>query len=273
MLPECGLLQRPDFFMSRRCFACFTLAVLNLFGHLLWGAQAKELPRALVQYVQDAKRLGVKDADIKAYALRAGWNAAAVDQAMAMNVARPDDAALAAAQTGPRPDLPAAETPEGYRIGSGDVLQIIVWKEQDASVPSTMVRPDGMIAVPLLKEVHVLGMTPKEAEKAIAAGLSKYIRDADVTVVVSAINSVKAYVIGAVRVEGPILLRYRMTILQALSEVGGLTEYAKRKKIYLMRTENGRQYRLPFNYEAVIKGENMEQNITLMPNDTIVVPQ
>jgi polysaccharide export outer membrane protein len=63
-----------------------------------------------------------------------------------------------------------------------------------------------------------------------------------------------------------------MSVLQAISEAGGLTDYAKRKKIYVLRTENGKQYRLPFNYDAVIKGERMEENIPIMPDDTIVVP-
>jgi polysaccharide export outer membrane protein len=65
---------------------------------------------------------------------------------------------------------------------------------------------------------------------------------------------------------------YRMTVMQAISEAGGLTDYAKRKKIYVLRDENGRQFKLPFNYDAVLKGEHMELNILLMPGDTLVVP-
>jgi polysaccharide biosynthesis/export protein len=78
--------------------------------------------------------------------------------------------------------------------------------------------------------------------------------------------------IGAVKKEGPIQYTYRMTVMQALSEAGGLTEYAKRKKIYVLRTENGKEYRLPFDYDAVLKGERMDSNIPLLPNDTLVVP-
>jgi polysaccharide export outer membrane protein len=63
-----------------------------------------------------------------------------------------------------------------------------------------------------------------------------------------------------------------MTIMQALSEAGGLTDYAKRKKIYVLRSQDGKEYMLPFNYDAVLKGEHMELNIPLMPGDTIVVP-
>jgi polysaccharide export outer membrane protein len=74
-----------------------------------------------------------------------------------------------------------------------------------------------------------------------------------------------------VKHEGADDLKYPMTVLQALTEAGGLTDYAKRKKIYILRTENGRQFRLPFNYDVVIRGEQLEQNIWVMPNDTIVV--
>jgi polysaccharide export outer membrane protein len=63
-----------------------------------------------------------------------------------------------------------------------------------------------------------------------------------------------------------------MTVMQALGEAGGLTDYAKRKRIYILRTENGKEYRLDFNYEEVIRTQRMEQNVELLPGDTIVVP-
>ncbi len=162
---------------------------------------------------------------------------------------------------------------DDYKIGAGDVLQISVWKEPDVSVPTVVVRPDGKIAVPLIKEIQVEGLTPKEAEALITDRLGKYINDVNVTVVVTEINSKKVFVLGAVEHQGPIPYTYRMSVVQALSEAGGLTDYAKRKKIYVLRNENGKDYRMPFDYQAVIKGEKMEQNIQLLPGDTIVVPQ
>jgi polysaccharide export outer membrane protein len=175
---------------------------------------------------------------------------------------------VAAAQTA----IPDQQLPDALPLGAGDVLQISVWKELDASVPSVVVRPDGMITVPLLKDIQVVGRTPREVEKIISDGLSKYIHDPNVTVVVAASNSKKVYVIGAVGREGPLPYTYRMTVLQALSEAGGLTDYAKRKKIYIIRTESGRDYRLDFNYDQAIKGERMDQNILLQPGDTLVIP-
>jgi len=160
-----------------------------------------------------------------------------------------------------------------YRIGEGDVLQISVWGEPAASVPTGVVRPDGMISLPLIKDIHVSGLTPAEAEKAITEMLSKLIQGADVTVIVSQIHSKKIFVVGGgVKKEGPIAFSYRMTVMQALSEAGGLSDYAKRKKIYVLRNENGRQYKLPFDYDAVLNGERMELNVPLQAGDTLVVP-
>jgi polysaccharide biosynthesis/export protein len=86
------------------------------------------------------------------------------------------------------------------------------------------------------------------------------------------VHSKHIYLIGAVKKEGSMDLKYPMTILQALSEAGGLTDYAKRKRIYLLRTEGGKQFRFMFNYDVALRGEQMEQNIYVEPNDTIVVP-
>jgi polysaccharide biosynthesis/export protein len=165
--------------------------------------------------------------------------------------------------------LPAVD----YQIGEGDVLQISIWGEPAASVPSVVVRPDGKISMPLLKDVLVSGLTPAQVEKVITDRMADIIKAADVTVIVSQVNSKKVYLLGAVKKEGTIPYTYRMSVMQALSEAGGLTDYAKRKKIYVMRNENGNESRLPFNYDAVVKGQHMELNVSLLPGDTIVVPQ
>jgi len=176
------------------------------------------------------------------------------------------------AAAGTTPAAPAS-LPDDYQIGAGDTLQVSVWKEPDVSVPSVIVRSDGMITVPLIKEIAVAGLTPKQAENLITERLAKFLNAPNVTVVVAATNSKKVYVIGAVRKEGPLPYTYRMTVMQALSEAGGLNEYAKRRKIYILRSDGGREYRLDFNYEDVLRGERMEQNIVLVSGDTIVIPQ
>jgi polysaccharide biosynthesis/export protein len=183
-------------------------------------------------------------------------------------------AASAAASSAGRKALAAQArlTPDDYQIGPGDILQIAVWREPDASIPSVVVRPDGKITVPLLKQIEVAGLTPTQAEAMIADKLKSLINDPDVTVLVTAINSKKVYVMGGVRREGPLAYSYRMNVLQAITEAGGLSDYAKRSKIYVMRTENGKQIRLPFNYNDVVRGRKQEQNITLQPGDTLIVP-
>jgi polysaccharide biosynthesis/export protein len=162
-----------------------------------------------------------------------------------------------------------------YVIGEGDVLQVHVWNEPTASVPNAVVRPDGMITVPLVHQVQVARLTPSQVEKLLAGKLQEFdtaITPASITVVVSQINSKKVYMTGALKREGPIPYNYRMTVMQALSEAGGLTEYAKPKDIYILRNENGRQYQFRFDYRAVLKGQHVESNIQLRPGDTVVVP-
>jgi len=171
-----------------------------------------------------------------------------------------------------KPPAPDSNTPPGYRIGEGDVLTIDVWKEPEASIQSVMVRPDGKITIPLLKEIYVLDLTPTELEKLLASKLEPMIHGADVTVVVREIKSKKVYLVGAVKREGTLPLLSNMSVLQVLSEAGGLTDFAKRKKIYVLRKQGGQQKKILFNYDQVIKGEHMEQNIQVLPDDTIVVP-
>ena len=281
--------------------------------------QQKSLPREMTQYVLDARKAGLDDAQIQQNAVKAGWAEPLVKEAIEYVRAVPKDLAgkdgsqpatslaPAAPKTAADEEKPAPVTatptapanvaarkpggtepeavgsvkpavanrgvPDEYRIGEGDVLQLSVWGEPAASVPSGVVRPDGMISMPLIKDIRVAGLTPAEAERAITEVLSKQIRAADVTVIVSQINSKKIFFVGGgVKKEGPISFTYRMTIMQAISEAGGLSDYAKRKKIYVLRNENGRQYKLPFDYDAVLRGEHMELNLPLLPGDTIVVP-
>lgn len=173
------------------------------------------------------------------------------------------------------PGLPAATTEtlvdNDYRIGAGDVLDISVWKEPSVSVPSIIVRPDGRITVPLVKDITVAGLTPAEAEKAITHALAPFITDVNVTVIVTGINSKKIYIIGAVKREGPLAYTHKMTLIQALTEAGGLTDYAKRKKIYVLRAQNSKETRIPFNYDAVLKGKQPD-HLWLLPDDTVVIP-
>jgi polysaccharide biosynthesis/export protein len=165
---------------------------------------------------------------------------------------------------------PDASTGSDYVIGSDDVLQISVWKEPDLH-ETLPVRPDGKISMPLLNDVQAAGLTPLQLKDSITEKLKKYISDPRVTVVVTAMNSRRIFVTGEVTHTGPMPLLPHMTMLQALAQAG-FTQFANLKSIYLLRTENGKQVKLPFNYKEVVKGNHPEQNIALRPGDTVVVP-
>jgi polysaccharide export outer membrane protein len=125
--------------------------------------------------------------------------------------------------------------------------------------------------MPLLNDVMAAGLTPLELKDSITEKLKKYIADPRVTVVVTAMNSRRIFVTGEVTHTGPMALLPHMTMLQALAEAG-FTQFANLKAIYVLRTENGKQEKLPFNYKEVVKGNRPEQNIVLKPGDTVVVP-
>ncbi len=170
-----------------------------------------------------------------------------------------------------QPTHKAATNNPNYVIGPQDVLEVDVWKEPELTrqVP---VRPDGKISLPLLNDVQAAGLTPTKLADEITEGLKKYITDPQVTVIVSAINSQRVYILGEVTRAGAYPLLPGMTVLQALSSAGGFTEFANTKKIYVLRQVKGRQEKFPFNYKDVINGKNTQENITLEAGDTIVVP-
>lgn len=159
----------------------------------------------------------------------------------------------------------------GYTIGEQDVLDINVWKEKELS-GTVVVRPDGKITLPLVNEVDVVGKTPLQLQQVLTERLQPFLTAPQVTVSVREINSRKVYLIGQVAHDGVFRINSTTTVFQILAQAGGLGQFAKRKKIYVLRNENGKQVRLPFNYDAVVKGQNNSQDFVLKPNDTIVVP-
>lgn len=157
-----------------------------------------------------------------------------------------------------------------YLIGPDDTLHVAVWKEPDltATLP---VRPDGKISMPLLNDVQAAGLTPMQLADSLTEKLKKYVTDPRVTVVVTAMNSQRIYVLGEVLHTGAMPLTPDMTVLQALA-TAGFTQFANTKGIYVLREQNGKQQKIPVNYKQLIKGNSAAQNIALKPGDTIVVP-
>jgi polysaccharide biosynthesis/export protein len=181
-----------------------------------------------------------------------------------------DAPAAAPAATAPAAPANAAAAAPDYVIGPLDVINVNVWNE--ANLTATLpVRPDGKISLPLLGDVEASGMTPTQLADSLKEKLKKYVADPRVVVVVTAINSKRIYLLGEVAHTGAMPMLPGMTVLQALS-TAGIGQFAHTKKIYVLRTQNGKQEKLPVNYPKLVKGEGMEQNYTLQPGDTIVVP-
>ena len=163
-----------------------------------------------------------------------------------------------------------ADIEENYVIGPLDVLNVSVWKEQALS-GNLLVRPDGMISMPLIGDIQASTLTPLELADQISSRLKKYIQDPNVTVVISQIHSKVVYMLGEVAKKGPIEMTPGMTLLEAISIAGGPTDYANTKKIYILRNESGKHVKLPVHYKEALKGDNA-YNLALKPDDTIVVP-
>lgn len=157
-----------------------------------------------------------------------------------------------------------------YVIGPDDVLAVNVWKEPDLS-SSVLVRPDGKITLPLLKDVQAEGSTPGQLQARIEKGLADYISKPAVTVIVHEARSHKFNILGDVEKPGSYLLNTPLTVLDAIALAGGLREWAKPGSIYILRELSpGNRERIPYSYKKIVKGK--EHDIQLKVRDTIVVP-
>ena len=170
---------------------------------------------------------------------------------------------------------PAAE-PNGddsvtYRIGVEDELGISVWHEPDLSTVA-VVRPDGMITLPLLNDLKVTGMTTHQLQDTLTDKLKDFVKEPQVTVIVRQIRSRRVYLFGEVSRPGTYPLNTSMTVLELLAEAGGPGTYAKLGSIYVIRQENGARKRLPFHYKRALSGKKMSDDIQLKPGDMVVVP-
>lgn len=165
----------------------------------------------------------------------------------------------------------SAEPRQPYTINPGDLLEISVWKEPDLQ-REVLVRPDGAFSFPLSGDVIAVGRTVEDVRKELTTRLEAYIPDLVVTVTVAAINGNKIYVIGQVKTPGQFVVNPRVDVVQALSIAGGMTPFAEANNIKILRRRNGRQTILPFRYNDVVKGQNLQQNVLLEVGDVVLVP-
>ncbi len=173
------------------------------------------------------------------------------------------------AKTAPQ-DAARTSAADSYVIGASDVIAVTVFKEPTLS-GSLLVRPDGMISMPLLGDVKASGRSPEQLADEITAKLKKFMQEPNVTVVLSQSNSKIVYLMGEVSKTGPVVMTPGMTLLQAVATAGGLTPYANSRKIYILRNIAGKQEKIPVHYKQALKGDG-SFNLTLDPGDTIVVP-
>ncbi len=160
---------------------------------------------------------------------------------------------------------------EKYLLGPEDAIEISVWKEPDLT-KQLVVRPDGKITYPLIGEVQAAGLMVKELQKEISKRLEKYVTDANVTVILLKAQYYKIYVTGKVNKPGDFIVGRPPTVMQAISMAGGLTPFAAPGSIVVLRQVGGKEEAYSFNYNAVAKGRDLEQNRTLLPGDVVVVP-
>jgi len=169
------------------------------------------------------------------------------------------------------PSVAAAEATSDYVIGVEDVLYVAVWKNPDLSreVP---VRPDGKITLPLIDDVDAVGLTPLQLKEKLTERWKAFITAPEVSVIVTQINSLKIYMVGEIAKPGILVLKGKTSLLQALSLAGGFTNFADRSKIIVLRTAGATEKRMEFNYKKIVSGSRPEDNIVLMPGDTVIVP-
>jgi len=160
---------------------------------------------------------------------------------------------------------------DSYIIGSEDVLYIHVWKEETLS-KTVSVRMDGKISIPLADDIQAAGLTPLKLKEKLSEKLQDFVEAPNVTVIVMEANSFKVYFSGQVKTPGVLRLRSETTIAQAISMVGGFTDWASQSKIIIIRREDGKEKRFTVNYKKIISGKDLKSNIILKSGDTIIVP-
>jgi polysaccharide export outer membrane protein len=159
-----------------------------------------------------------------------------------------------------------------YKIGIGDVLEIITWKEPDFSRAEILVRLDGKISFPLLDDIQAANQTPTQLKKDIENKLKLFVASPSVTVTVRDAASQRFYVLGEVANTGEYPLVKDLTVLQAFALAGGFTEWASKKEIILFRKEGGKDKVIRINYKGILKHKDFSQNVRIKSNDTIIVP-
>lgn len=164
---------------------------------------------------------------------------------------------------------PAIPVGPDYRIGPGDMLHVSVF-EAPQFTADTVVRPDGKISIPLLSDIPLTGLKPEDAQQRLTERLTKFMKEPLVTLIVVEIHSRIVYITGEVQRPGAYPLLGTMNVLQLMTRAGGPTEFAKTKNVYVMHEAGGPHAKV--NYNLILSGKRPEDNLSLIPGDTVVVP-
>jgi polysaccharide export outer membrane protein len=156
-----------------------------------------------------------------------------------------------------------------FVIGIEDKLRVDVWNHPELS-GSVTVRPDGMITVPLAGDILADALTPTQLSEALKGRLSEFVKDPVVTVIVEEINHYKIYVIGEINSQGVVQLTRPTRLLQVIAQSGGLTAYADKSNITIVRYDGESEVRIRVDYRKVLSGQTPEMNLELKPGDTII---
>jgi polysaccharide export outer membrane protein len=166
---------------------------------------------------------------------------------------------------------PAVSSEDSYVLGPGDLLAVDVWKEPELS-KQTSVRLDGKISLPLVNEVDAGGLTCSQLRTQLTEKYQSFVTAAVVSVTVVEARSKKIYVSGKVAKPNEYPLQKNMTVAQAISLAGGLTEWADSSDLKLIRKIKGVQKTFRVDFAAIVSGKDLSQNVLLEPDDTIFVP-
>jgi polysaccharide export outer membrane protein len=158
-----------------------------------------------------------------------------------------------------------------YLLQPGDILEILVWKEEDLT-KEVLIRPDGGISFPLAGDLQASGRTVEELRTELTTRLGRFIPDLDVTVLLKEVKGNKIYVIGQVTKPGEFVVNPQVDVMQALTMAGGTTAFAALSDIFVLRRNGDEQTRLRFDFTAVSKGRDLQQNVMLQSGDVVVVP-
>jgi polysaccharide export outer membrane protein len=209
-----------------------------------------------------------------------GAAASAVTATPAVEAATAPDAAAPAAAPAPVPapkappivrSSSAVDMSKEYLIGPEDVLDITVWKNCPDLCRTVPVRPDGKLSLPLVNDVQASGLTPMDLRQHLTDQLSEYLPSPEVSVIVREVHNFKVAVVGSVKMPGDYEIKSQATVLELIARAQGLTEFANRDKVVVLRQNGTKTERIKFNYRKVAEGDDQD-NFYVRAGDIIVVP-